>query len=551
MASERKNGSVSHLFFFISVTFILLKICVTFFRPQLHTGPKCLGFSEQKQGLCNPDFMSTSLQQYQQYRKNEKTSPELLKFNSLMQDPKWSREQISNFHVHVDVVEDGSSVKLKVTISDNGGTMRGGASFNVHFDSKNFVTSYSIRDYFNGTYSGCYVVPKCCFTLTIRLIFVPFAAYFDTGPCPIPDGNIHKQAWCPRQNASMSFDQTHHFCRNYTYHSYKHSRWTTHDNLLEYSERYQDEITSMKTVNVSRLFGLSYQCISHLFSVEKFKWFWKDTKRDCIIKQHDINVRWKECLQGFSSVHFFGDSQTRALYSYVIQFLGANVTLDKYHTDRSYSNVYFHYMRHIDEVSQVLWNFLENFNCCNSMEANDTEESEASQLNKDKKMTIEDVNVVGDDVKYLNNNGTNSNQTVLLFGFGTWDLLFGNLSTYHKIFPRLNQAISKMKQLSETSNVRWIYITLPSAWDDTKCFCKNFPAKRQINMFSTAVINAFTIQELKKSGLKFEVFDFYTLTAHRNNEVRDRVHYLLEPVEYKGYRIDGSVGRSATDVLLT
>ena len=70
-------------------------------------------------------------------------------------------------------------------------------------------------------------------------------------------------------------------------------------------------------------------------------------------------------------------------------------------------------------------------------------------------------------------------------------------------------------------------------------------------MFSMAVISAFTIQELKKSGLKFEVFDFYTLTAHRNNEVRDRLHYLLEPVEYKGYRIDGSVGRSATDVLLT
>ena len=219
----------------------------------------------------------------------------------------------------------------------------------------------------------------------------------------------------------------------------------------------------MKTVNVSRLFGLSYQCISHLFSVEKFKWFWKDTKRDCIIKQDDINVRWKECLQGFSSVHFFGDSQTRALYSYVIQFLGANVTLDKNHTDRSYSNVYFHYMRHIDEVSQVLWNFSENFNCCNSMEANDTEESEASQLNKDKKMTIDNVNVVGDGVKYLNNNGTNSNQKVLLFGFGTWDLLFGNLSTYHKIFPRLNQAILKMKQLSQTSNVRWIYISLPSA----------------------------------------------------------------------------------------
>ena len=171
--------------------------------------------------------MSTSLQQYQQYRKNEKTSPELLKFNSLMQDPKWSREQISNFHVHVDVVEDVSSVKLKVTISDNGGTMQGGASFNVHFDSKNFVSSYSIRDYFNGTYSGCYVVSKYYFTLTIRLLFVPFAAYFDTGPCPIPDGNIHKQAWCPRHNASMSFDQTHHFCRNYTYHSYKHSRWTT------------------------------------------------------------------------------------------------------------------------------------------------------------------------------------------------------------------------------------------------------------------------------------------------------------------------------------
>ena len=551
MASERKNGLVTYLVFFISVTFVLLKTFVIFIGPKLHVCSKCLGFQEkmqQHQELCNLDFMSTSLKQYQQYRKNEKTSPDSLKFNSLMQDPKWSHEQLSNFYVQVEVVEDASLVKLKVTISDNGGTTQGGASFNIHFDSKNFIASYSIKDYFNGTYSGCYMVPKYCFTLTIKFLFAPFAAYFDTGPCPIPNGNIYKQAWCPRENASTNFDQAHTFCTNYTYDSYKHSGWITHNDLLEYSERYQDEIVSLKTVKVSGLSGLSYQCISHLFSVDKFKWFWKNTGRNCIIKQDNIDATWKECLQRFSSVHFFGDSQTRALYSCVIQILGANVTSMKSHKDKSYSNVYYHCMRHIDEVSQVLGNFSDTFNCCNATGTDDIEESETIKLREDTKMAAEDEN----GGKYPDNNETNSNPTVLLFGFGTWDLLLCNLSTYLKTFHRMNQALSKMKRLSQTSNVRWIYITLPAGWDDTKCFCKNFPLKkRKLNMFSTAVINAFTIQKLKKSGLKFEVFDFYTLTVHRNNEIRDRVHYLLDPVYYKGHRIDGSVGRAATDVLLT
>ena len=554
MASERKHGLASYLVFFIFVTFILLKTSVIFTGPQLHTCSKCLGFEEkmqQNQELCNLDFMSTSLQQYQQYRQNKKTSPDLLKFNSLMQDPKWSHEQLSNFHVQVNVIEETSLVKLKVTISDNGGTMmRGGSSFNIHFDSKSFIASYSIRDYFNGTYFGCYMVPKYCFTLTIRFLFAPFVAYFDTGPCPIQNGDIYKEAWCPQQNASTNFDQTHTFCTNYTYDSYKRSGWITHDNLLEYSERYQAEIVSSKTVNVSGLSGLSYQCVSHLFSVEKFKWFWKDTGRNCIIKQDNIGARWKECLQRFSSVHFFGDSQTRALYSYVIQILGANITSIKSYKDSSYSNVHYHCMRHIDEVSQVIGNFSDSFNCCNAAGMNDIEGNGTSPFN-DTKMAAEDV-IGGGSINHPDNNGKNSNSTVLLFGFGTWDLLLYNLSTYHKTFPRMNQALSKMKLLSQTSNVRWIYITLPAGWDDANCFCKNFPLKkRKINMFSTAVINTFTIQKLKKSGLKVEVFDFYTLTVHRNNEVRDRVHYLLDSVYYKGYRIDGSVGRAATDILLT
>ena len=120
-------------------------------------------------------------------------------------------------------------------------------------------------------------------------------------------------------------------------------------------------------------------------------------------------------------------------------------------------------------------------------------------------------------------------------------------------FPSIRKTFLKMAQFFKSSHTRWIYITIPSTWDNSKCFCKvsmngNHPFA---NIFSTAAINVFTIQELKKSGLEFETFDYNSLTVHRNNEIRDLIHYLIEPNIHKRQTAYGTVGVAVTDVLLT
>ena len=158
-----------------------------------------------------------------------------------------------------------------------------------------------------------------------------------------------------------------------------------------------------------------------------------------------------------------------------------------------------------------------------------------------------------DDDKNSSSHARNGKTTVVLFGLGTWQLCRIDFSSYFDTFPSIRQTFSKIVQFSNSTNIRWIYITTPSTWDNSKCFCKvslngNHPFA---NIFSTAAINAFTIQELKKSGLKFETFDYNSLTVHRNNEIRDLIHYLIEPTIHNGQTVYGTVGVAVTDVLLT
>ena len=135
---------------------------------------------------CNPDFFSTSLEQYQKYRSYLPTATYAQLWSKLIVN-EWHRKQNPTFEVHVKIKEDTSTVKVKITIRDEQMNSKGGTSFKINFLSENFIVSYSIRDYFNSTYDGCYSVPKYCFTLKIRLLFVSYAAYFDIPPCPLLD----------------------------------------------------------------------------------------------------------------------------------------------------------------------------------------------------------------------------------------------------------------------------------------------------------------------------------------------------------------------------
>ena len=88
----------------------------------------------------------------------------------------------------------------------------------------------------------------------------------------------------------------------------------------------------------------------------------------------------------------------------------------------------------------------------------------------------------------------------------------------------------------------------PSVWDNSTCSCDTFRKDQQIpNVYSAAVINEFTIRKFKEFGLQFEIFDYFGLAVHRNNEFIDTDHYLYE---WLGSLL-GTVGYLVTDVLLT
>ena len=117
-----------------------------------------------------------------------------------------------------------------------------------------------------------------------------------------------------------------------------------------------------------------------------------------------------------------------------------------------------------------------------------------------------------------------------------------SLSAY---FKKLNILKKTVTQMASLPNIRWIYMTRPAAWDNSSCFCSHVSSYTNvINLYSFAATNELTIRRMREWGLRFDVFDYYSLTVHRNNEVLDGYHYL-DPA------LPLSLGAFASDVLLT
>ena len=153
--------------------------------------------------------------------------------------------------------------------------LHGGASFKVHFKSRNFLASYSVEDYFNGTYRGCYLVPKYCFTLTVDLLFVAYAAYYNTLRCPLKNSQIYKRTWCPSRRETIN-SRKPKLCTNCN--SDEEGMWVTNNDLLKYAERYKSKSLPGWSENVT---DLNLTCTKHLFHRSSFKWFWKNTEKLC------------------------------------------------------------------------------------------------------------------------------------------------------------------------------------------------------------------------------------------------------------------------------
>ena len=209
--------------------------------------------------------------------------------------------------------------------------------------------------------------------------------------------------------------------------------WVTNNDLLKYAEKYKSKSLPGWSENVT---DLNFTCTKHLFYRSSFKWFWKNTKRNCVVNQANLSSRWEKCLRKFSSVYFLGDSHTRGLYSYIAHSLGANVTGDRKNKRKStsYGNLHFQFIKFNRDVKRVFDRFLDNFirikmkrktnEKSNGKTSNDGGSNNLSYLNDNSTDKLDDHNDDDDDGddKNSSSHARNGKTTVVLFGFGTWQL---------------------------------------------------------------------------------------------------------------------------------
>ena len=452
---------------------------------------------------CNLNFFQTASEQYQRYNNNSFHNTTLPSMKNTKQVNKWHQEQSRKFEVTVFIKETKSMFHLQVTIVDYRNSSKGGASFKLNFEGKHFLASYSIKDYYNGTYYGCYYLPADCFTFTVRLLFVNFATYLEVPPCPLSDVLYHN-SWCPSQNQETEPVMNIPLCKHHLGTSILQGMWVTSDQLLNHAERYQKRKDYFKGYKNNKT------CFQHLVTNSPLKWFWKDSKHNCYIQQIKMNFRWHQCLQNYRSIYFMGDSHIRGIFKYTTSLLGANHTVETDWDRTQFRNVHRWPCKYISDVKKILDDFI---NVYRSRTWN------TSRLDMSKKK-----------------------QTVVIFGFGSWDVQLLSLSAYFKKFYILKKTVTQMASLP---NIRWIYMTRPAAWDNSSCFCSHVSSYTNvINLYSFAATNELTMRTMWEWGLRFDVFDYYSLTVIRNNEVTDGYHYLDPDLPL-------SLGAFASDVLLT
>ena len=178
----------------IILTLLSLLLVYIYWRDEQNTIGFFLGHRLiEMDDNCNLNFFQTASEQYQRYINNSFLNSTLppSSLKNTKQVNKWHQEQSRKFEVTVSIKETKSMFHLQVTIVVYRNSSQGGASLKLNFEGKHFLVSYSIKDYYNGTYYGCYYLPTDCFTFTVRLLFVNFAAYLDVPPCPLSDILYH------------------------------------------------------------------------------------------------------------------------------------------------------------------------------------------------------------------------------------------------------------------------------------------------------------------------------------------------------------------------
>ena len=203
-------------------------------------------------------------------------------------------------------------------------------------------------------------------------------------------------------------------CKHHLGTSILQGMWVTSDQLLNHAERYQKRKDHLKGDKKKKT------CFQHLVTDSTLKWFWKDSKHNCYIQQIKMNSRWHQCLQNYRSIYFIGDSHIRGIFKYATSLLGANHTVDTDWDRTQYRNVHRWPCKYIFDVKKILDDFV---NVYRSRTLN------TSTPDTRKRM-----------------------ETVVIFGFGSWDVHLLSLSAYFKNFNILKKTVRQIWLPCRTSD---------------------------------------------------------------------------------------------------
>ena len=187
-------------------------------------------------------------------------------------------KNIDSYHYHIHIVTSSEDISVTqprflffITETFRGKPTSGGSMYGVVIEGSDYVTKCPVMDYFNGSYAVCCAMQMECSHVSVKLMFVNFAAFWDEVPRP-----QERLIW------------KHSICTNKT-------------------------VGGVKPVRACAANDLSNSRYNGYFKILKGKEFAENPLRwsvgDCMVPR--AKGRWKECVNKQNSVTIIGDSHMR------------------------------------------------------------------------------------------------------------------------------------------------------------------------------------------------------------------------------------------------
>ena len=153
--------------------------------------------------------------------------------------------------------------------------------------------------------------------------------------------------------------------------------------------------------------------------------------------------------------------------------------------------------------------------------------------------------------KLVQQNETNSNRSVVMLSFGSWDVAFRSLNYFAKYTTVvLKQFFATISNDPILSHLKFFVLTPPSCRERTE---RHKPLSEKTDLRSNPRIAAtvFMISEIVKPYSNIALLDYYAISISRSTDVVDAAdHYLTPLVKGNNSAMVGHVGITTANLLL-